>query len=59
MALLPILRFPDPRLKKVAAPVAKIDDNIRRLVADMADRTVTLDGNARLRMVPGELRMPS
>lgn len=30
-----------------------------RLVADMADRTVTLDGNARLRMVPGELRMPS
>ena len=37
MALLPILRFPDPRLKKVAAPVAKIDDNIRRLVADMAE----------------------
>ena len=37
MALLPILRFPDPRLKKVAAPVTKIDDNIRRLVADMAE----------------------
>ena len=37
MALLPILRFPDPRLKKIAAPVAKIDDSIRRLIADMAE----------------------
>ncbi len=37
MALLPILRFPDPRLKKVATSVIKIDDGIRRLVADMAE----------------------
>jgi peptide deformylase len=37
MALLPILRFPDPRLKKVAALVTKIDDSIRKLVADMAE----------------------
>lgn len=37
MALLPILRFPDPRLKKVATPVTKIDDGIRRLAADMAE----------------------
>ena len=37
MALLPILRFPDPRLKKVAAPVPGIDDGIRRLAADMAE----------------------
>lgn len=37
MALLPILRFPDPRLKKVASPVAKIDDGIRRLARDMAE----------------------
>ncbi|WP_338446890.1 LPS export ABC transporter periplasmic protein LptC [Pelagerythrobacter marensis] len=29
-----------------------------KLVADLQARTVTLDGNARLRMVPGELRMP-
>lgn len=29
-----------------------------RLVADLAERTITLDGNARLRMVPGQLRMP-
>jgi peptide deformylase len=37
MALLPILRFPDPRLRKVAAPVTNIDDGIRRLAADMAE----------------------
>lgn len=37
MALLPILRFPDPRLKKVASPVTKIDDGIRRLARDMAE----------------------
>jgi peptide deformylase len=37
MALLPILRFPDPRLRKVAQPVTNIDDGIRRLAADMAE----------------------
>ena len=37
MALLPILRYPDVRLKKVAAPVKIIDDRIRKLVADMAE----------------------
>ena len=37
MPLLPILRFPDPRLKKVAAPVRNIDENIRRLARDMAE----------------------
>jgi len=37
MALLPILRFPDPRLKKVAAPIQNVDDGIRRLARDMAE----------------------
>ena len=37
MALLPILRFPDIRLKKVATPVTQIDDSIKKLVADMAE----------------------
>jgi peptide deformylase len=37
MALLPILRFPDPRLKKVAQPVAEVDESIRKLAADMAE----------------------
>ena len=37
MALLPILRYPDPRLHKVAEPVAVVDDRIRQLVSDMAE----------------------
>ncbi len=37
MALLPILEYPDPRLKTVAVPVTRFDDRLRRLVADMAE----------------------
>lgn len=37
MALLPILRYPDPRLHKVAKPVQVVDDRIRQLVKDMAE----------------------
>lgn len=37
MALLPILEFPDPRLRTVAKPVTEVDDKIRQLVADMFD----------------------
>ncbi|MBC2770665.1 peptide deformylase [Pusillimonas minor] len=37
MALLPILRYPDPRLHKVAKPVEAVDDRIRQLVRDMAE----------------------
>ena len=37
MALLTILHYPDPRLKKVAKLVIAVDDRIRRLVRDMAD----------------------
>ncbi|CAH1746473.1 peptide deformylase [Thauera humireducens] len=37
MALLPILRYPDPRLHTRAAPVEQVDDDIRQLVADMAE----------------------
>ncbi len=37
MALLPILRYPDPRLHARARPVESVDDAIRKLVADMAE----------------------
>lgn len=37
MSLLPILRYPDPRLHKKASPVAKVDERIRKLAADMAE----------------------
>ena len=37
MALLPILRYPDPRLHTRAAPVREVNDAIRKLIADMAE----------------------
>jgi peptide deformylase len=36
MAIRTILRYPDPRLQQVAAPVERVDDSIRELVGDMA-----------------------
>ena len=35
MALLPILRYPDPRLHTVAKPVQSVDAGVRQLVDDM------------------------
>ena len=35
MALLPILRYPDARLHKVAKPVAAVDDRLKTLMAAM------------------------
>lgn len=37
MALLPILRYPDPKLHRIAKPVAEVDASLRKLVADMAE----------------------
>ncbi|MDD3327403.1 MAG: peptide deformylase [Zoogloea sp.] len=37
MALLPILRYPDPRLHTHATQVAEVNDEIRKLVNDMAE----------------------
>lgn len=37
MALLPILSFPDPRLRTIAKPVDEVTDEIRQLAADMLD----------------------
>ncbi len=37
MARLPIIIAPDPRLKVTAAPVAAVDDEVRRLMDDMLD----------------------
>jgi peptide deformylase len=44
MALLPILRYPDPRLHTVAKPVAQVDERIRRLVDDMLETMYAADG---------------
>ncbi|HEX5684769.1 MAG TPA: peptide deformylase [Ideonella sp.] len=44
MALLSILRYPDPRLHTVAAPVADVDDAVRQLVDDMLQTMYEADG---------------
>jgi len=44
MALLNILRYPDARLHKVAAPVTVFDDNLKKLVAGMAETMYAAPG---------------
>jgi peptide deformylase len=44
MALLAILRYPDPRLHKIAAEVARVDDGIRKLINDMAQTMYAAPG---------------
>ena len=44
MALLPILRYPDPRLHKKAVPIERIDDRIRQLADDMAETMYAAPG---------------
>lgn len=44
MALRPILKYPDPRLKQVASPVKEVNDEIRQLVDDMAETMYAAPG---------------
>jgi peptide deformylase len=44
MSRLHILRYPDPRLHRIAAPVEEIDEGIRTLVADMAETMYAAPG---------------
>src|SRR5437667_5169286 len=44
MAQLNILEYPDPRLKKVAAPVAAVTADIQKLVRDMAETMYAAPG---------------
>jgi peptide deformylase len=44
MAILNILRYPDERLHTVATPVAEVNNEIRRLAADMAETMYAAPG---------------
>ncbi|UCE31421.1 MAG: peptide deformylase [Burkholderiales bacterium] len=44
MAVLKILKYPDARLHKVAAPVREVDDRVRQLVRDMAETMYVAPG---------------
>ena len=44
MALLPILNFPDPRLRTKAKPVTQVNDAIRTLASDMLETMYAAPG---------------
>lgn len=44
MALIEILHFPDPRLRKKAIPVDKVDDQVRQTVRDMFETMYNAPG---------------
>jgi peptide deformylase len=44
MALLPIVEVPDPRLRQISAPVAKVNEEVRALVADMFETMYAAPG---------------
>ena len=44
MAKLPILEFPDPRLRTVAKPVEAVDDALRQLIGDMFETMYAAPG---------------
>ena len=44
MAILEILHFPDPRLRKHAEPVSEVDDAIRQIVDDMFETMYSAPG---------------
>jgi peptide deformylase len=44
MTVLTVLHYPDPRLQKVAKPVAVVDERVRKIVADMAETMYAAPG---------------
>ena len=44
MARLEILRYPDPRLHRIAQPVAAVDEEVRQLVDDMLETMYEAEG---------------
>jgi len=44
MAMMPILEYPDPRLRRVAAPVTAFTADIQKLVRDMAETMYAAPG---------------
>ena len=44
MSLLPILEFPDPRLRKIASPVSVFDEKLEALIDDMFETMYDAQG---------------
>ncbi|MDR2945654.1 MAG: peptide deformylase [Candidatus Adiutrix sp.] len=44
MAVLPIVKYPDPRLRAASEPVENFDDGLKQLAADMAETMLDAPG---------------
>ena len=44
MAVRPIVRFPDPRLREISKPITSFDEELAKLVADMKDTMYLAEG---------------
>ncbi|WP_350561746.1 peptide deformylase [Psychrobacter sp. CAL346-MNA-CIBAN-0220] len=44
MALLPILSYPDPRLRTIAKPIKEVNDKIQTLITDMIETMYDAEG---------------
>lgn len=44
MAVLPILTYPDPRLRTVASPVEDVNDDTKKLISDMIETMYDANG---------------
>lgn len=44
MAVLPIIVYPDPKLRTVAEPVEEVDDEVKQIVDDMAETMYAAPG---------------
>ncbi len=44
MAILPIVTLPDPLLRKASAPIERIDEDVRKLAADMLETMYAAPG---------------
>lgn len=44
MSILSILKYPDPRLHKIAKPVQEVDDRVRQIVKDMTETMYDAQG---------------
>jgi peptide deformylase len=56
MAVLPIITAPDPRLKRIAEPVKKVDAEVRRLMDDMLETMYKAPGIGLAAPQVGELK---
>jgi peptide deformylase len=59
MSVLPILRWPDPRLSQPCAPVGEPDEALRRLAADMLETMYAAPGRGLAGPQVGAMRASS